>query len=53
MKEAHLQLAKHLIELKHLREDVKVAYIDFEDGSGKSFIFSTTVNPNHKMHIRL
>ena len=53
MKEAHLQLAKQLIELKHLREGIKVASIDFEDGSGSTFIFSTTIDPNHKIFIRL
>jgi hypothetical protein len=53
MKEAHLQLAKQLIELKHLREGIKVTSIDFEDGSGRTFIFSTTIDLNHKMFIRL
>ena len=45
LQEAHLQLAKQLIELKF---KVKVLYIEFEDGSGKKFNVITTDNPAKK-----
>jgi len=50
MNSAHLDLAKQLIELKF---KVKVITIDFEDGSGKKFIVTTTDNPLKKRFIRL
>jgi hypothetical protein len=50
MKEAHLELAKELIELKF---KVKVITIDFEDGSGKKFIVTTNINPLKKRFVRL
>ena len=50
MTSAHLDLAKELIELKY---KVKVTTIDFEDGSGKNFIVTTTDNPLRKRFIKL
>jgi hypothetical protein len=50
MNKAHLELAKQLIELKY---NVKVETIEFEDGSGKSFNVTTTINPLKKRHVRL
>jgi hypothetical protein len=47
---AHLDLAKELIELKF---KVKINTIDFEDGSGKKFIVTTTDNPLRKRFINL
>ena len=47
---AHLNLAKELIELKF---KVKVETIEFEDGSGKKFIVTTTDNPLRKRFINL
>lgn len=50
MQQAHLGLAKELIELKF---KVKVITIDFEDGSGKKFIVTTKSNPLKKQFVRL
>jgi hypothetical protein len=50
MLRSHLDLAKELIELKF---KVKVETIDFEDGSGKKFIVTTTDNPLRKRFIKL
>ncbi len=50
MLRAHLDLAKELIELKF---KIKVITIDFEDGSGKKFIVTTTDNPLRKRFIKL
>ena len=50
MQQAHLELAKELIELKF---KVKVITIDFEDGSGKKFIVSTKSNPLKKQFVIL
>ena len=50
MVKSHLDLAKELIELKF---KVKVNTIDFEDGSGKKFIVTTTDNPLRKRFIKL
>ena len=50
LERAHLDLAKQLIELKF---KVKVETIDFEDGSGKKFIVTTTDNPLRKRFIKL
>ena len=50
MNKAHLELAKQLIELKH---NVKVETNEFEDGSGRSFNVTTTINPLKKRHVRL
>jgi hypothetical protein len=50
MLRAHLDLAKELIELKF---KVKVETIEFEDGSGKKFIVTTTDNPLRKRFINL
>jgi len=50
LERAHLDLAKELIELKF---KVKVETIDFEDGSGKKFIVTTTDNPLRKRFIKL
>jgi hypothetical protein len=50
MLRAHLDLAKELIELKF---KIKVITIDFEDGSGKKFIVTTTDNPLRKRFINL
>jgi hypothetical protein len=50
MKEAHLQLAKELIELKF---KIEVLTIDFEDGSGLKFIVTTKSNPIKKQFVRL
>lgn len=47
---ALLDIAKEFIELKY---KVSVTDIQFEDGSGRSFIVSTTNNPLKKQHIRL
>lgn len=50
MVKSHLDLAKELIELKF---KVKINTIDFEDGSGKKFIVTTTDNPLRKRFIKL
>ncbi len=50
LERSHLDLAKELIELKF---KVKVNTIDFEDGSGKKFIVTTTDNPLRKRFIKL
>ena len=50
MQQAHLELAKELIELKF---KVKVITIDFEDGSGKKFIVTTKSNPLKKQFVIL
>lgn len=50
MQQAHLQLAKELIELKF---KVQVTSIEFEDGSGKNFIITTKSNPLRKQFVRL
>ena len=50
MKEAHLKLAKELIELKF---KIEVLSIDFEDGSGLKFIVTTKSNPLKKQFVRL
>lgn len=47
---ALLDIAKELIELKY---KVAVTDIQSEDGSGRSFIVSTTNNPLKKQHVRL
>ena len=50
MVRSHLDLAKELIELKF---KVKIISIDFEDGSGKKFIVTTTDNPLKKRFVKL
>jgi len=50
LEKSHLELAKELIELKY---KVKVITIDFEDGSGKKFIVTTTNNPFKKQFVKL
>lgn len=50
MQQAHLQLAKELIELKF---KVQVTSIEFEDGSGKNFIITTKSNPLRKQFVKL
>ncbi len=50
MLQSHLDLAKELIELKF---KVKVNTIDFEDGSGKKFIVTTTTLPLKKQFVQL
>jgi len=50
MLQSHLDLAKELIELKF---KVKVNTIDFEDGSGKKFIITTTTLPLKKQFVQL
>jgi len=50
MQQAHLELAKELIELKF---KVKLISIEFEDGSGKKFIVTTTTNPLKKQFVIL
>ena len=50
MVKSHLDLAKELIELKF---KVKIISIDFEDGSGKKFIVTTTDNPLKKRFVKL
>ena len=47
---AHLEIAKQLIELKF---NVKVSFIEFEDGSGRSFNIVTTSYPLKKQYVRL
>ena len=47
---ALLDIAKELIELKW---NVKLIDIQFEDGSGKRFIVTTTTNPAKKQFLRL
>jgi hypothetical protein len=50
MQQAHLELAKELIELKF---KVKVISIEFEDGSGKKFNIITKSNPLKKQFVIL
>ena len=50
LERSHLEIAKELIELKF---NVKVITIDFEDGSGKKFIVTTTNNPLKKQFVKL
>jgi hypothetical protein len=50
LERSHLEIAKELIELKF---NVKVITIDFEDGSGKKFIVTTTNNPLIKQFVKL
>ena len=50
MLRSHLDLAKELIELKF---KVKVETIEFEDGSGKKFIVTTTTQPLKKQFVKL
>jgi hypothetical protein len=50
MVRSHLDLAKELIELKF---KVNIISIDFEDGSGKKFIVTTTDNPLKKRFVKL
>ena len=50
MKQSHLRLAKELLEIKIAS---KVLTIDFEDGSGNTFIYTTVDNPNDIQFIRL
>jgi len=50
LEKSHLELAKELIELKY---KVKVITIEFEDGSGKKFIITTTNNPLIKQFVKL
>ena len=50
MKQSHLRLAKELIEIK---TKSKVSTIDFEDGSGNTFIYTTVENPGNIKFIRL
>jgi hypothetical protein len=47
---SYLDIAKQLIECKF---KVKVNTIDFEDGSGKKFIVTTTTQPLRKQFIHL
>ena len=46
---ALLDIAKELIELKY---KVSVTDIQFEDGSGKKFIITTSSNPLKKQYIK-
>lgn len=50
MKKGHLEIARQLIELKF---KVKVISIEFEDGSGRCFIITTSTNPLKKQFVRL
>jgi hypothetical protein len=50
MKQSHLRLAKELIEIKI---GSKILTIDFEDGSGNTFIYTTVDNPGETKFIRL
>jgi hypothetical protein len=50
MKESHLRLAKELIEIKTKE---RVGTIEFEDGSGSTFIYTIEHNPHIKKFIRL
>lgn len=50
MKDNHLRIAKELIETRY---GVKVTSIDFEDGSGKKFIVTTTSRPLKKQFVIL
>ncbi len=47
---ALLDTAKELIELKY---QVKIINIQFEDGSGRRYIITTTSNPLKKQYVRL
>lgn len=49
LEKAHLEIAKELIELKY---KVKVISIEFEDGSGKKFIVTTSNNPLKKEFVK-
>lgn len=50
MQSAHLQIASQLIELMF---KTKVLSIEFEDGSGKKFIITTSDNPLKKKFVNL
>ena len=50
MEQSHLAIAKELIELKW---NVKVATIEFEDGSGRKFIVTDDSNPSKKQFVML
>jgi len=50
MKQSHLRLAKELIEIK---TKSKVSTIDFEDGSGSTFNYTTVDSPRENKFIRL
>jgi hypothetical protein len=50
MKQSHLRLAKELIEIKIAS---KINTIDFEDGSGSTFIYTTVGSPRDNKFIRL
>ena len=50
MEQSHLAIAKELIELKW---NVKVATIEFEDGSGRKFIVTDDINPSKKRFVML
>ena len=49
LEKGHLAIAKELIELKF---KVKVINIDFEDGSGKKFIVTTSDQPLKKHFVK-
>ena len=50
MKQSHLRLAKELIQIKTKQ---RVITIDFEDGSGSTFLYTTEQYPHIKKFIRL
>ena len=50
MRQSHLRLAKELIEIKIAS---KINTIDFEDGSGNTFIYTTVDDPGKIKFIKL